>query len=128
MAHRKKEPLLTPGGVSGKVRHRHPKFNVGIERMFEAGSYHADHTVGLAIQNELLCGEIGIAVQTLAPHFLVDDSQLRAAGTIFALREGAADQRSEIEKLEVVSRNKRAAHAIRPLAAGDIHTLSLKDR
>src|SRR4029078_12326891 len=67
-----------------------------------------------------------LTVQTLAPNLLVDDCDTRAAGPVFTVGKGAADERIEIEKPEVVCRDERAAHTIGSFATGHVHALTLK--
>src|SRR6185503_6385264 len=67
-----------------------------------------------------------ISVETLSPHLLVNDCQLLGTLTVFAFDKGATDDRREVEDLEVIPGHERAAHAVGPLTASDVHALRLE--
>ena len=126
MAQRNQKARIASRCDPGKVRHRKPDFDIRIERVLERGRNDAHHTVGLAVENQFLVREIGIAIQALTPELLVDDRDLRRAGLIFSWRQRAAENWSEMENFKKIRGNERAPNAIGALAAGQVDALRLE--
>jgi len=126
MAHCKHKTRITLSRVAGEIDHRHPRFDISVEWLFEVATDNADHAVRLAIQYQLLTFQIRIAIQTFMPRLFIDDDLPWSARLVFTGNKRATQYRLEVEKLEVVSRNKSTTDAIGSIGAGDVDTLRLQ--
>ena len=77
--------------------HGHPKLAAvqlaGNQRKFELARHHADDLVGLAVEQNLLAQDVGIAMEAAVPRLVAEHGHLLAA-LIFLLGKDAAHQRA----------------------------------
>jgi hypothetical protein len=126
VAERDEKARVARGGNARKVRHRNPDFDIRIERVLELRRNDPDDAVGLVVEDQLLVGEIGAAVEPLAPELLVHDHDLRRARLVLAFGQGAAQNRIEVEDFEEIAGYESAPDALGPFTARQVHALRLK--
>src|SRR6266700_335465 len=112
MAQGSQEMEFSLSGITGVVGHRHPNFNVRVERILEGRRYDPDYPVDFAIEDEPLRLQIGITTHSLTPELLVYHCEFLGALPVFAFRKRPTGYRIEIEDFEEIRRYECPTHAI----------------
>jgi hypothetical protein len=88
-----------------------------VERKLEIARHHADHGVRLAVEKDLASQYVRITVEAPPPHAIAQHHHLLAF-FIFALREGAPQQRWHSQHGKNLAAHPRPIHRRRLARAG----------
>jgi hypothetical protein len=104
--------------VPGALRHRETRRNpeLRVVREAEPRRRHADHGIGLVVEQQRAPDHVGPRAEPRAPQRVADDHDVVAARSLLVRAEAAAEPRPDAHHLEEVGRDDHALAPLRLLA------------
>jgi hypothetical protein len=91
----------------------------GDERELEVARHDADDDIRLAVEQDLVAEDAGIAMEAALPHVIADDRD-GCVSIVLLLHEDSAHRRRDSERGEDACRHPRGVHHYRLAAAGKL--------